>query len=53
MHRSDDGKCVYLVGGFGRHRVMLDSVVRAELATGEQRDCAALDTPLYRSAGTH
>ena len=29
---------------------MLDSVVRAELGTGEQRDCAALDTPLYRSA---
>merc|ERR1712110_1164923 len=41
---------VFLIGGFGKHRVILDSVVRVNLETGVQRDCANIPVPMYRPA---
>ena len=43
-------KEAFLIGGFGKHRVILDSVVRVNLETGEQRDCANIPVPMYRPA---
>ena len=43
-------KEVFLIGGFGKHRVILDSVVSVNLETGEQRDCANIPVPMYRPA---
>ena len=43
-------KEAFLLGGFGKHRVILDSVVRVDLETGEQSECAKIPEPMYRPA---
>jgi len=43
-------KEAFLIGGFGKHRVILDSVVRVNLETGEQTECANIPVPMYRPA---
>jgi len=45
-------RVAYLLGGFGKHRIILDSVDSIELDTGETRECASLPVPLYRPAAT-
>lgn len=44
------GNDVYIIGGVGRHRVMLDSVTRYNLVTKSWTACAPLPVPLYSSA---
>ncbi|XP_013404713.1 kelch-like protein 12 [Lingula anatina] len=53
--RRHHGLCVwdesfYLVGGFGRHRLVLDSVEKYNTKTGQWIKCAALLTPQYSAA---
>ena len=43
-------KEAFLIGGFGKHRVILDSVVRVNLETGVQNECASIPVPMYRPA---
>eukprot|EP00092_Neocalanus_flemingeri_P036593 GFUD01039843.1.p1 GENE.GFUD01039843.1~~GFUD01039843.1.p1 ORF type:complete len:598 (+),score=146.62 GFUD01039843.1:42-1835(+) len=43
-------RVVYLLGGFGKHRIILDSVDAIDIDTGEQRECASLPVPMYRPA---
>lgn len=41
---------VYLLGGFGKHRIILDSVDSINLDTGDKRECASLPVAMYRPA---
>ena len=43
-------RMVYLLGGFGKHRIILDSVDCIDLDTGDTRECASLPVPMYRPA---
>lgn len=44
------GNDVYIIGGVGRHRVMLDTVAKYNLVTKSWTACALLPTPLYSPA---
>jgi len=44
------GRVVYLLGGFGKHRIILDSMDSIDLDTGDQRQCASLPVAIYRPA---
>ena len=46
------GSLLLLMGGFGRHRVILDSVEWVELETGRTGEWAGLPVPLFRPAAT-
>jgi len=41
---------LYLLGGYGKHRVVLDSMERVSLETGESSQCANLPQPVRRPA---
>lgn len=43
-------RVVYLLGGFGKHRIILDSMDSIDLDTGDQRQCANLPVAIYRPA---
>merc|ERR1719228_2968334 len=43
-------RVVYLLGGFGKHRIILDSVDCFNIDSGEQRECSNLPVPMYRPA---
>ena len=46
------GTDIYLLGGFGKHRIILDSVEVLDTVTGVSRECAGLPEPMYRPAAT-
>jgi len=47
------GSKIYLIGGFGKHRIILDTVEVLDTLTGELTECDSLPVPLYRPAAAH
>ena len=43
---------IYLFGGFGKYRVILNTLVSIDLSTGEQKQCANLPVATYSPAVT-
>ncbi|XP_023319541.1 uncharacterized protein LOC111694764 isoform X3 [Eurytemora carolleeae] len=46
------GCYLYLLGGFNKTRVILNTVVRINLTTGEEFECASLPSSMYKLAAT-
>merc|ERR1711915_769027 len=47
------GDWMYLLGGFNRMRVKLDSLVKINLSTAEEVECSALPVPMFKAAVTY
>ena len=44
------GRRAFLFGGFGKHRVILNTVVSLDMDTGQQTVCSDMPEPMYRPA---
>ncbi|XP_046387127.1 kelch-like protein 12 isoform X2 [Ischnura elegans] len=44
------GDSMYLIGGFGKHRVLLDSMEKYSIPTGEWHKCSSMPEALYSAA---
>ena len=44
---------IYLIGGFGKHRIILNTVEVLDTVSGEVTQCDNLPVPLYGAAATH